>query len=474
MLEAEASLAEKRRKRAAHEAARCRPHHGCCLWHLAGKECFGAGHCGGAHLPKEERPPCAKFADHGRCRFKEEDCFFPHRYDVVEYPGINTVLQVSAPHRARFSAYVREHFQISTLHETRAHALTRNGDGALLLRAPDGMVATLAADPIVSLALRRAYVVDWCGRSWDTAVSEARRAVEGFAAACSHIAPRVRVQGYPPSLEDTLIDELSATAGTAMSSTDVMPLHVAPGRADALVSLVFVDGIYYVGVCPATDPRVAIGVMSTKQQVAADCGAVPLCRAYFKLWEAACRTGVIPVLHNAEVVATTVRTALDVGASPGGWSQYLAAVGFKVVAVDPGNVDTSLLSQGVEHLRMRGEAAISVLLDRGLARTFDAYTCDANVPTGVTASLFEATRPLLRPGAAVVISLKNFDGKRYVENRDAAWARIAASLQMAGDGAGQLLHLFNGGLEESTVIGVYAGVLPDANSLGPSVETSRE
>jgi hypothetical protein len=92
---------------------------------------------------------------------------------------------------------------------------------------------------------------------------------------------------------------------------------------------------------------------------------------------------------------------------------------------------------------------------RGAPRPFlAALVQDANCPTASSLDDFEACRPLLLPGAAIVVTLKNFDGnpKKWAEACGAAETKLKRSCS-----AVQVLHLFRNGPVETTLVGVYRG-----------------
>lgn len=72
-------------------------------------------------------------------------------------------------------------------------------------------------------------------------------------------------------------------------------------------------------------------------------GKLRPCRAYYKMSEVV--ESVLPSLGwELRDLSSSDALAMDVGASPGGWSQYLAEAGFsKVLAVDPGELQDSVL-----------------------------------------------------------------------------------------------------------------------------------
>ena len=96
--------------------------------------------------------------------------------------------------------------------------------------------------------------------------------------------------------------------------------------------------------------------------------------------------------------------ALDVGASPGGWSSYLASAGCgRVIAVDPGALELGALSEAqraaIEHMPLKAQEAVPVLIER--RERIDFYCCDMNVEPAVVVSILFETMPLLKTGAKV-------------------------------------------------------------------------
>ena len=112
----------------------------------------------------------------------------------------------------------------------------------------------------------------------------------------------------------------------------------------------------------------------------------PVCRAYYKIQEAL-------EFHFPRLGWPLPRTdggsvppiAVDVGASPGGWTQFLQAVGYRVLALDPGELHPSVLS--LPHVRwvsnlLGSPEAEAVMADElkhaPLGRVLMAV-CDVNV-----------------------------------------------------------------------------------------------
>jgi FtsJ-like methyltransferase len=98
--------------------------------------------------------------------------------------------------------------------------------------------------------------------------------------------------------------------------------------------------------------------------------------------------------------------AVDVGAAPGGWSEFLAEhCGVRTVyAVDPAELAPDM-PPNVVHMRMTGAAAIQILLRDGIRA--DVLVCDMNIFPNAALDILEPLLPVLRPGALVVITFKH-------------------------------------------------------------------
>ena len=187
----------------------------------------------------------------------------------------------------------------------------------------------------------------------------------------------------------------------------------------------------------------------------------PMSRAYFKLEEAADRAGV-PLSSDWQCV--------DVGAAPGGWTQWisdrltanstergkdgedgkdaLASRAGRVWAVDPGNLELRPFPTNVAHVKKKAELAVA---DGSVpANDVSLLVCDANgSPELVTSILLEA-KPALRRGAYLVTTFKNFC-RGYVE-----WRRqmSAARARFTNEGFSEIafFHSFANCAQEFTYV----------------------
>jgi 23S rRNA (cytidine2498-2'-O)-methyltransferase len=117
-------------------------------------------------------------------------------------------------------------------------------------------------------------------------------------------------------------------------------------------------------------------------------------RAEFKLLEAFDVFGIDP---------SNFRTALDLGAAPGGWTNVLVSAGCRVVAVDPGSLDERLmLRPDVRHMRSTiGEFERSNPRER-----FDLVVNDMRMDARMSARAQVSIASYLAAGGTAVITLK--------------------------------------------------------------------
>ena len=151
----------------------------------------------------------------------------------------------------------------------------------------------------------------------------------------------------------------------------------------------------------------------------------PMCRAYFKVEEAA---------YRCEIPISKKWQCVDVGAAPGGWTQWISdrlvmlernEGGLKgsfnryqevsatdqnnrgtVWAIDPGALTLNPFPENVKHIRMMAEKAIAD--DEVPRENISMLVCDANAAPEVVTSILLTVKPALKPGAYLVTTFKNF------------------------------------------------------------------
>lgn len=125
--------------------------------------------------------------------------------------------------------------------------------------------------------------------------------------------------------------------------------------------------------------------------------------------------------------------ALDLGASPGGWSRVLRMKEQYVTAIDPALLDPRLSEdQAIRHLRVTAEAYLADEPDQ-----FDLIVNDMRMDARDSARLMVAYAPQLYPGGTVIMTLKlPEEGRSTVI--DHAWEILEEAYVILG--ARQLFH----------------------------------
>jgi hypothetical protein len=414
---------------------------GCCFYHLRGWSCASEGRvCGGAHVAKEARPACDRWLHWARtgnpCPFGEA-CFFPHVLppSLRElHAGVCGALQTCATHAARLQAYVEGLLPpFVAVTAARAHGASKRSDVCLLLQTRDAgagsfdvrmFLQDLCARPFLRSAIIRAFVLSAAFQSEAEATAYL---LQGVATATPQ-PPRVRLQCFPRTLEVHL---------AAAPQLEGVQLH-RQGFTH-LFCLLLVGGVYYCGLEGGESP-------CAPHSPASGSGDAPavVCRAELKLQECIDR---VPGLFSPR--AGGCQWALDVGASPGGWTSCLLShpsLRFsRVFAVDPGELDEAKLGRvasaapfvGGEfaqgpgeapaapaaprtwtHLRVTGLEAVEMMLDAvgaagegapggaaagggrstaGGGGKLAAFVCDANIPTVLALEALEQGRCSQQP-----------------------------------------------------------------------------
>jgi len=201
----------------------------------------------------------------------------------------------------------------------------------------------------------------------DESVKDVNEVVDHIVQRCDDAV--IRVQGYPRSTEEMLVSLLENR------------VQLSPKQFDRVVNVVRMENRYHVGVFPAA-------TFYRRNPINANL----VSGAYHKLREALLRFGV-PVSDTWQV--------LDVGAAPGGWSQYLSRRVKLVVAVDPGTM--RVRADNIVHIRDRAERALSTLAQYA---PFDMVVCDVNDDPRRVATTLVQVADLVRPGGHMIMTAK--------------------------------------------------------------------
>eukprot|EP00520_Triparma_pacifica_P009509 CAMPEP_0118660324 /NCGR_PEP_ID=MMETSP0785-20121206/15611_1 /TAXON_ID=91992 /ORGANISM="Bolidomonas pacifica, Strain CCMP 1866" /LENGTH=693 /DNA_ID=CAMNT_0006553541 /DNA_START=97 /DNA_END=2175 /DNA_ORIENTATION=+ len=141
-----------------------------------------------------------------------------------------------------------------------------------------------------------------------------------------------------------------------------------------------------------------------------------ICRAYWKLAE---------VFTTHPSIFTPGGNAVDVGSSPGGWTECLIEQGAgKVISIDPGVMDERLNAVVVEdpktqvkgsprvtHLKMQAEKTTS-FVDSHMSEGVDLLVCDANMSPETVHTMLRPLTRLVKVGGHIVLTLKLVNGSK--------------------------------------------------------------
>ncbi|MCL5429991.1 MAG: SAM-dependent methyltransferase [Candidatus Marsarchaeota archaeon] len=131
-------------------------------------------------------------------------------------------------------------------------------------------------------------------------------------------------------------------------------------------------------------------------------------RAEFKIEEA---------FDAFDIDKKRLKLVLDIGAAPGGWTNYVSRLGAKVLAVDPAPLYYEKLNmKNVVHIN-KGAQDIELGAFRNIR--FDALLIDANIYPSKSAELANKFADKLNKGAYLVLTVKIVDRKAAKHIREA-------------------------------------------------------
>ena len=289
-----------------------------------------------------------------------------------------------------------------------------------------------------------------------------------------------RVRAFPNSLQKYLEEKLNGAAVISSSSTDaVTALLSNKDEGPTLCAMNVSDGILFGSFYLTTDMlyigkrnAARLGIFDSRRKKGKDGvatlptletasasistnisdinGRVPVSRAGWKLVEVFRRRPFLSPATTTGVDQTF--TAIDIGASPGGWSYELASLPAceRVYAVDPGEL-TKPIPENVTHMQERIEQAAPKLVKQGV--TIDCVVNDMNASPRMTVESLLALRGIIRDGATVILTFKNFVGGRakFAKAVDDALQNLEGVLSGM-----EVMRLFMGGEQEQTVIGKWS------------------
>ena len=258
---------------------------------------------------------------------------------------------------------------------------------------------------------------------------------------------RARVQTFPPGLAAPLVQAM--IAGLEEDAEAVPAYSFERQEYDVVVSVVrLARDDYRFGVGP---PDTYSGQTSSPRAAAATVAmpCAPVSRAFYKLAEGVERW---EKLHGA-MAFPPGSVALDLGAAPGSWSQYLASRGCHVLAVDPGSLAPELTAvETIEHWPVVAKEALATLAAE--KRECVAVVCDMclhDIGDARRAVLEAGQTGVLAKGALVVVAIKVVLGRAVATIDKTAQVEVDAISPHLDDM--EVFHLFSSRDKERTVVG---------------------
>ena len=186
-------------------------------------------------------------------------------------------------------------------------------------------------------------------------------------------------------------DVISAVADRIDSKVDL-------DKPDKTVVIQIVQDVCFVGICKSKDLIVKVITAGNKYEER------PLNRAEFKLREA---------LEEFDIELMPEWRALDIGASPGGWTKVLAEQVKEVIAVDPGELAEEVKAlKNVKHIKKRIEKA-------GNIGKFDIVVNDMNLEPAESAHIMCDLAKLLKGHSFAIMTIKFVTRNRNKHIEDA-------------------------------------------------------
>jgi len=206
---------------------------------------------------------------------------------------------------------------------------------------------------------------------------------------------RVGVAACPQGLESAVRKILNQA---------VPEVTVTNANCSHTISVSRMNGRYYASILP-NHQKPAAG--DARERGKGD--SAPPSRSYYKLREAFARSRLM-MDRSDDAYAQAV--AVDIGASPGGWTQVLLEKGCRrVYAVDPGVLKLPKPQGRVSHIRgkiSRCLGSLKAAMRADNVTGIDILTCDINAhPIQAIQSLL-LLQPMLKPKAIIAATLKDF------------------------------------------------------------------
>ena len=288
---------------------------------------------------------------------------------------------------------------------------SRSETGVLLYRAaePAALIASILSDAPLCLALARSPFIT---TGWTESKNDL---ISAFLEACAkaHAAGELVKLSAPASLRRILLEAVlnSANARCLATTLETRTFVVAAtklgqffyamenAKDDELPAYSFLHGRSFLA---------AIGIKRINRATPAEHG-----KAFAKLTNYSWTAGLEAALRAASNTSSSC-SCIDIGASPGGWSDLLSRYYNRVIAIDPGEIDAAVAERNnVHHLRLAlsaedGGTSLAALCAAMLpAEQSTLVVCDANIPAADAANLLRllASKNLLAIVCKIVLPL---------------------------------------------------------------------
>jgi hypothetical protein len=380
--------------------------------------------------------------------------------------------------------------EVSQVRET-STCFVKSSDRLILVTQSDPLISSISQrdliekitkDPILSPAVMRIYL----GRckealygDCDVHLTKVLQRLDQSLLSDQLEIQDLRLHVYPKYLSTVILNSMQYSAWN-------------PRQASHVLHVFLFDGVWSVSVAKNEDSFIGdlrdpnstsnIDKLNKKDVEVKDEGDGTICRAQAKLKEVFTRN--LSTWLDKLGSEYQFKLAIDIGASPGGWTSFMAGSGLctSIISVDNGDVTIDEKHQDIaKHWRMQGQQALDLLtvimnpasitgpvcdyyalmsteeIESLSSQRIDLFCCDANIDPNITFSMFYAARDhqlLSRDGAVFVITCKNIFRKK--EQWEMCLQQCLQRLQSDEDFCHvQMQHLLANTAKEVTISGIY-------------------
>jgi len=178
-------------------------------------------------------------------------------------------------------------------------------------------------------------------------------------------------------------------------------ITINPKKADKIIGLVVFANKVYFGISTIKDSLSSWALGECRYKYEEN----QISRAEFKLLEA---------FEYFDIDVSKYKTALDLGAAPGGWSRVLLNKGLNVVAVDPAELDVSL----IENKKLRHYKGLSQDFFRKCKNTYDVIVNDMKMDSKKSIEITTEATKYLNKNGVVIMTLKLNPNREYDEVKE--------------------------------------------------------